>query len=153
MYAKIGEGAAFVGGIVLLAVTKVPSDCDGMTGTMPGVDSDHDSCREHARIAEGIGVTLILAGLAGFIATVSTSPDAQPAPTSITMQPVAAQPSTPTPTPTPATSPIPLPAPAPVSGARARADSCARRAAGHELIGLGLGLGLGKTARSQAGCA
>jgi len=73
-YAKIGEGAAIAAGIGLLAMTNSGADCDQMR--IPG--DDNDSCRSNASITGGIGFGLILAGLTGFIATISTSPEDKP---------------------------------------------------------------------------
>lgn len=72
-YAKIGEGAALASGIAILYVANTGADCDQMR--MVGEDS---SCRTNASIIGTVGLGLILAGLGGFIATVSTSPDDKP---------------------------------------------------------------------------
>ncbi|NVB84341.1 MAG: hypothetical protein HOV81_38550 [Kofleriaceae bacterium] len=69
-YAKIAEGGALVGGIVISAVGNTGADCDQMV--MPGVDSN---CKSNATILSTIGVALILGGLLGFVATVSTAED------------------------------------------------------------------------------
>ena len=73
-YAKIGEGAAIAGGIGLLYVTNTGADCDQMRG----LDGDASGCRGNAKVLGTIGLGLILAGLTGFIATVSTSPEDKP---------------------------------------------------------------------------
>jgi hypothetical protein len=73
-YAKLGEGAAMVAGIALLSTVKTGADCDEMRS----VGDTSSSCRGNAEIVSTIGLGLILAGLTGFIATVSTSPDDKP---------------------------------------------------------------------------
>jgi hypothetical protein len=72
-YAKIGEGAALATGIGILYVANSGADCD--ESRMVGVES---SCRTNASIIGTVGLGLILAGLGGFIATVSTAPDDKP---------------------------------------------------------------------------
>jgi hypothetical protein len=72
-YAKLGEGAALAGGIGILYVANTGADCD--QSRMVGEDS---SCRTNASVIGAVGLGLILAGLGGFIATVSTSPDEVP---------------------------------------------------------------------------
>ena len=80
-YAKIGEGAALASGIGILYVANSGADCD--QSRMVGEDS---SCRSNASIIGTVGLGLILAGLTGFIATISTSPDEPetPKPTPLT---------------------------------------------------------------------
>jgi hypothetical protein len=80
-YAKIGEGAALATGIGILYVANSGADCD--ESRMVGVES---SCRTNASIIGTVGLGLILAGMTGFIATISTSPDENdtPKPTPIT---------------------------------------------------------------------
>lgn len=68
--AKIAEGGSLVTGIAISAFANTGADCDEMA--MAGVET---SCRTNAKILSTIGVTLILAGLIGFIATVSTAED------------------------------------------------------------------------------
>lgn len=72
MYAKIGEGGALVGGIVMLAVVNSGADCDA--SSMPGGEPD-EGCKTKAAWLGNVGLGLILIGLLGFIATVSTSED------------------------------------------------------------------------------
>ncbi len=67
-YAKLAEGGALVGGIVISAVGNTGADCDQM---MRG----DTSCRSNAQILSTVGVVLILTGLLGFVATVSTAED------------------------------------------------------------------------------
>lgn len=73
-YAKLGEGAAIVAGIAVLYTTNTGADCDEMRT----VGDTSSSCRGNAEILSTIGLGLILAGLTGFIATVSTSPEDVP---------------------------------------------------------------------------
>ena len=70
-YAKIAEGGALAGGIGLLYVVNTGADCDSMRG----IDGDTDGCRANAQVLSTVGLSLVIAGLAGFIATVSTSPE------------------------------------------------------------------------------
>ena len=72
-YAKVGEGAALAAGIGILYMSNTGADCDQMGGY-----DDASSCRSKSQVLGSVGLGLILAGLAGFIATVSTSPDDQP---------------------------------------------------------------------------
>ena len=73
-YAKLGEGAALASGIALLYVAGSGADCDEMRA--PGESAS--SCRANADVLSGVGLGLILTGLVGFIATVSTSPEDKP---------------------------------------------------------------------------
>lgn len=95
-YAKIGEGASLVAGITLLAVTHTNADCMVVSGTR---DLE---CNDRANLAGTIGLGLILAGLAGFIATVSSTPDEDEKEV----------------TPPPPPLPMAVPAPAPASPAK-----------------------------------
>lgn len=92
--AKIVEGGVTVGGIALLAVVNSGADC--MTDVPGTIDQP---CEDKARLLSSAGLGMIVAGLVGFIVTVSTSPDDKP-------QVSAA------PTPPPSTTPPP---PAPVT--------------------------------------
>src|SRR5678815_3099862 len=83
MYAEIGEGGALLGGIAVAAFAGTGADCDEMA--MPG--EDISSCKSKARILSTIGVTLIVAGLLGFVATVSTAEDEEPKPLEIKATP------------------------------------------------------------------
>ncbi|MBX3161024.1 MAG: hypothetical protein KF773_34005 [Deltaproteobacteria bacterium] len=69
-YAKFGEGAALVGGIAMLAASSTGADCSPQLGR-PGVIE----CRDSATMVGNVGLGLILVGLVGFLATVSTAPD------------------------------------------------------------------------------
>lgn len=102
-YAKLGEGAALATGIVMLYFVNTGADCD-MNPT-PGVPAD--DCKGEATILSSVGLGLILVGLAGFIATVSTSPD-DDADTKVTV------PAATTPEATPAAAPA-APAPQPAA--------------------------------------
>lgn len=82
-YAKIGEGAALATGIAILYASNSGADCDQMRT----VGDDSSGCRGNAQILGGIGLGLILAGLTGFIATVSTSPEDRPSPPANTLTP------------------------------------------------------------------
>jgi hypothetical protein len=75
-YAQLGEGAAILAGIAISAFANTAADCDQMGG--PGMDDS--GCKSTAKWASTAGVTLILGGLLGFVATVSTA-EAKPAPT------------------------------------------------------------------------
>ena len=69
-YAKYAEGAALVGGIIISAVANTGADCDN--DAMTGVMTD---CRDTAKWLSTAGVVLILGGLLGFVATISTAED------------------------------------------------------------------------------
>lgn len=73
--AKYTEGGFLIGGIALLAVVNTGADCQPDVAGMPDV-----ACEDRAKLVGSIGLGLILAGLVGFIATVSTSPDDKPEP-------------------------------------------------------------------------
>jgi len=74
LYAELGEGAALVGGIAVAAVAGTSADCDEMA--MPGIDVS--ACRNRATVLGGVGVALIVAGLLGFVATISTAEEDKP---------------------------------------------------------------------------
>lgn len=69
-YAKYGEGAALITGIVISAIANTGADCD--QNRMTGVDTN---CRSTAQWLSTAGVVLILGGLLGFVATISTAED------------------------------------------------------------------------------
>ena len=73
--AKITEGGFVAGGIAILAVANTGADCD--MAMRPGENPD---CKSDAGLVGGIGLSMIILGLVGFIATVSTAPDDKPAP-------------------------------------------------------------------------
>lgn len=104
-YAQVAEGVAIVGGIVLLAAVNTGADCED------GFTPDQD-CEDRSRLVSNLGLGLILAGMIGFIVTVSTAPDDD-----ATTSPPAAPPS-----PAPASSTPPAsgtPAPATDAGSAA----------------------------------
>jgi hypothetical protein len=70
-YAQLGEGAAIVAGIAISAVANTGADCDEMA--MPGIDDM--GCHDKAKWLTTAGVVLIVGGLLGFVATVSTAED------------------------------------------------------------------------------
>lgn len=69
--AQLGEGGFVVGGIVILAVSNTNADCDSMVM----VGDDTSACKDRATLISNIGFGLLLAGLVGFIATVTTAVD------------------------------------------------------------------------------
>lgn len=96
--AKVVEGGLAIGGVVLLATVNTGADCMGQ------VAGDVDqACEDKARVLSGLGLGMILTGLVGFIVTVSTAGDEQPA-TTTSVTPKAA------PDVAPSTSPAPAPA-------------------------------------------
>ncbi|MEO8551942.1 MAG: hypothetical protein ABI678_18325 [Kofleriaceae bacterium] len=110
--AEITEGAVAVTGIVIEGFVQSGADCD-MNAHAPG--EPPIVCKQDASTAGGIGVALILAGIVGFIATISAAEDDdKPKPIEIKAQPE------PGPTivvpngnpPPPAPAPAPTPAPA-----------------------------------------
>jgi hypothetical protein len=96
--AEITEGALVAGGVALEAGTTTQADCQAQTGGM--------NCSSSSGVAGGLGLGMILVGLVGFIATISSSDDKPPPPaidikaTPAPLEPVAA-PATPVPTPVP----------------------------------------------------
>ncbi|MBS1124521.1 MAG: hypothetical protein H6Q90_6749 [Deltaproteobacteria bacterium] len=77
-YAKVTEGGLLAAGIALLAVTNTGADCDNMGG-LGNLPPDRD-CKSRSSLVGGIGLTLIITGLIGFVATVTTTPDDPPTP-------------------------------------------------------------------------
>lgn len=71
-YAKLSEAGSLVAGIGMEYFVNTGADCDAMT--LPG-QTTSSSCHTHAAVLGDVGMGLILAGLLGFVATVSTSPD------------------------------------------------------------------------------
>lgn len=90
-YAKIGEGTALVAGIAISAFANTGADCD--EDRAPGVPND--DCRKSANLLGMVGVGLILIGLLGFVATVSTAEDEDK--TSATIKEVVVEPPATTP--------------------------------------------------------
>ena len=68
--AQIAEGGAVVGGIALEAALGTGADCDMMTKIGAPPDSN---CHTNKTIFGNVGVALILGGLLGFVATISTA--------------------------------------------------------------------------------
>jgi len=101
-YAKLTEGGLLVAGIGILTVANTGADCD-MTVKLGMPKAD---CQNKAGLVSGIGLGLIIAGLVGFMATVSTAEDDKPVtpPTTTTPTPAAI---TPAPT-APSTTPTPI---------------------------------------------
>ena len=72
--AKLVEGSMVVGGITMLAIVNTGADCQHTaSGTGP-----KDTCTGRASALGNVGLGLLLAGLVGFVVTVSTSPDDGP---------------------------------------------------------------------------
>ncbi len=108
MYAQLGEGVTLAGGITMLFFVNSGADCD-MTSA-PGGQPD-DSCKTKASVLGDIGLGLILVGLIGFIATVSTADEDKPAPVIVVPKPAAPAPApAPTPIATPPAEPTAPPA-------------------------------------------
>ncbi|MDQ3367074.1 MAG: hypothetical protein M3680_16745, partial [Myxococcota bacterium] len=84
-YAKLGEGGALAAGITMLYFVNTGADCD-MNPT-PGLPAE--DCKNDASILSTVGLGLILLGLVGFVATVSTSPDDDTTATPATTPPAA----------------------------------------------------------------
>jgi hypothetical protein len=99
--AKLTEGGFVVAGITILAVSNTQADCDD--NTLPG-RGDMD-CKSSRSFISGLGLTLILVGMVGFFATITTEPDDKPV-SSLPPPPPPAPPST---TPTPIAAPAPAP--------------------------------------------
>jgi hypothetical protein len=89
----VTEGGLLAAGIALLAITNTGADCDnqgGLGNLPPNMD-----CKSRSSLVGGVGLTLILTGLIGFVATVTTTPDdppAAPTPTPVATQPAPAAP-------------------------------------------------------------
>lgn len=104
-YAKLAEGGTLVAGIAMLAVVNTGADCDMQVGLgMP-----KGECKGHANLVGGIGLALIIAGLVGFAATVTTANDLDKTATTTTP--------TTTPTATPAKPDAPSTTPTPIAPA------------------------------------
>jgi hypothetical protein len=70
-YAKYSEGGALVAGVGLEFLVNSGADCDQMAGPLQSASS----CHTRATMLGDLGVALILSGLLGFVATVSTAED------------------------------------------------------------------------------
>jgi len=69
--AKISEGGAALLGIGLLALAKTQADCDA--------DSNKDmGCNSTGTTLQTAGLSLLIIGIVGFVATVSVEEDAKP---------------------------------------------------------------------------
>lgn len=68
-YAQLGEGGAILAGIAISAFANTAADCDEMA--VAGINNT--DCRNKATWLSTAGVTLIVGGLLGFVATVSTA--------------------------------------------------------------------------------
>ena len=118
--AKLTEGGVLAAGIIMEALTNSTADC---TVSTPG--EPDSGCKSSASFYGDVGVVLILAGLVGFISTISTTPDddnkpkqtihALTPPAKPAFQPAAAPPQPPAPT--------PVTAPAPAAPAAAATGS------------------------------
>lgn len=110
--AQIGEGTAILAGIAISAFANTTADCDNMM-MIPGVNAGND-CRTGAKWATTAGVALIVGGLLGFVATVSTAQeDPQPKPVEIKdVTDTKAKPATQTPAQAPAPASEPADSPA-----------------------------------------
>ena len=123
MYAKFAEGGALVAGIGMLYVVNSGADCD--MSSMPGGEPD-DGCKTKAAWLGNIGLGLVLVGLLGFIATVSTSEDDTNKGTTVVPKTDDKKPDdkkAPDPTPVPAPTPTPTPTPTPDPNAGSGAGS------------------------------
>ncbi|MEP6863974.1 MAG: hypothetical protein ABJE66_25325 [Deltaproteobacteria bacterium] len=109
---EIVEGGLSISGVVVEGVVQSGADCD-MTHA-PGAPPV--SCKQNASLGGGIGVALILAGVIGFIATISTSEDDDDKPKPIEIKakpevlPTTAEPVRQQPAPAPSAAPTPSPA-------------------------------------------
>lgn len=108
--AQIVEGGIAVSGVVLESFVQSGADCSMQAA--PG--EPPLKCESNASVGGGIGVALILAGVIGFIATISSAEDDDKPPViEIKAKPEAPAP----PTEMPPVAPTPTPAPAPASPA------------------------------------
>ena len=88
--AQFAEGGAVVSGIALEAILSTGADCDAMAKIGAPPDS---SCHTKSTVLGDLGVALILGGLLGFVATISTAEEAKaPPPIDIKAQAPAAKP-------------------------------------------------------------
>lgn len=113
-YAKWTEGGMIAAGIALNFVVNSEADCDAMAPT-PGTTS---SCKTNGAVLGDVGFGLILAGLVGFIATISTAEDDKPTPPPIDIKatPTASTPAAKQPAPT-TTGAVAVPTPAEAASA------------------------------------
>lgn len=122
-YAKMGEGGALVAGILISALSNTGADCDEKRA--PGTEVT--DCRSNAHILSTVGVVLILGGLLGFVATVSTAEDEDKTSAKVQTPPTVVVPPEPTPTPASTTPPpsTPTPPTPPATGSGSDAGSAA----------------------------
>ncbi len=84
---ELVEGGLAISGVIVEGVIQSGADCN--TTHAPGEPAM--ACAQNASTAGGIGVALILAGVIGFIATISTAEDDdKPAPVEIKAAPTPA---------------------------------------------------------------
>ena len=95
-YAKLGEGGALAAGILISALSNSGADCD--ENRAPGTELK--DCKSNASALSTVGIVLILTGLLGFVATVSTAEDEDKTSAKIQTAPT-------TTPPPPATTPLP----------------------------------------------
>jgi hypothetical protein len=74
-YSKLVEGALIVGGVGLEFLANSGADCE-QNGAL-GMSTS--GCKTTGSVLGGVGLGMILAGLTGFIATISTEEDDKPA--------------------------------------------------------------------------
>ncbi len=101
--AKLVEGGSILAGIGMNFLVNSEADCDAMA--MPGV---MDNCKTKGAVLGDLGFALILAGVVGFIATVSTADDDKPTPPPIDIK-ATPEPTTPSTTGSVAAPPITSP--------------------------------------------
>ena len=101
---KLSEGGAVLAGIGILAIAGTGADCDAMT---MGAQASNDSCHTKATVLSDVGLVLLIGGLVGFIATVSTAEEDKPPPATVITTPPPERPKLP---------PVKLPAPEPGAG-------------------------------------
>jgi hypothetical protein len=70
--AQLGEGGALAAGVLLEAFLGSGAECDQMTKIGSPPDAN---CHQRSTIYGDVGVALILGGLLGFVATISTAED------------------------------------------------------------------------------
>ena len=71
-FAKLGEGAVIATGIGIELATNTSADCDS---SMKVAGVPNSGCRTTSSAMGNLGLGLILAGVLGFVATVSTEED------------------------------------------------------------------------------
>src|SRR5439155_7842927 len=75
--AQFAEGGSVVAGIALEAFLGTGADCDKMTKIGDPIDQ---GCHDRATLFGDLGVAFMLAGMLGFVATISTAEDEPTAP-------------------------------------------------------------------------